>query len=188
MNKTLLASITSLAIVFSPGLLADGHKQHSRSKDNYIDYARVVRVQPIYQTVRVAVPEERCWQQEIQKPVVQRVSYQSPQAVVLGGLIGGAIGNGLASGNNKGVATIAGAIIGTAIASEAGANYYHTGEYRVEQRQHCRTHTQYRTEQQLMGYQVSYRYKGRIYSTQMNQHPGERIAVRVDLTPVGRLY
>ena len=187
MNKALLTITTTLALVFSQSLLAD-HNRRPGKNDGYIDYARVVHVEPIYETVRIAVPVEQCRQQQIQKPAMRRVQYASPGDVLLGGLIGGVIGHELGDGHNRGFTTAAGVIIGSTIASEANARYYHSGDYRVETRERCRTITQYRTEQQLNGYQVSYRYKGRTYTTHTQQHPGKRIAVRADVTPVRKMY
>jgi len=187
MNKALLAITTTLALVFSQNLLAE-HSKKPRKDDRYIDYARVVHVEPVYETVRVAVPVEQCRQETIQTPVKRRVSYAAPGEVLLGGLIGGVIGHELGDRHNREFTTIAGAIIGSSIASEANAKYYRSGDYRVEQREHCRTRTQYRTEQQLAGYHVRYRYKGEMYTTRTRQHPGKKIPVKVEVTPVRHLY
>lgn len=191
MNKKILTAVTtivsSLAIVASPNLFAHEHR-HSHKKERYIEYARVVHVDPIYHTVRVVVPTERCWQERPRSYQEQRVVYRAPENALLGGLIGGAIGHELANDHNKGVATIAGAIIGSAVASQGNVEYYHTGEDRSEPRQHCKTRNHYRTEQQLMGYRVSYRYHGHTYTTRMKHRPGKRIAVKVNATPARHLY
>ena len=187
MNKTLITIATLLVLVFSQNVLA-GHKKHSRQHDKYVDYARVVHVKPIYKTVRVAVPVEQCRHESIQRPVKRRVKYAAPEDVLLGGIVGGIIGHELGDRHNKEFTTIAGAIIGSTIASSANAKYYRTADYRTQHRERCRIETQYRSEQQLVGYRVRYRYKGEMYTTRMNEHPGKRIPVKVKVIPVDRLY
>ena len=180
MKKTMLIIFTILSVAMSSSLLA-GPKRHSNQQHGgYIDHAKVVHVEPIYKTVRVTVPEQQCWHEEVRKPVRHRVRNSSDNAVI-GGIIGGVIGHELGKGHNQPVATVAGAIIGSAIADNAG---YRTTGYRVENQRHCRTEHRVSTEQQLVGYHVNYRYKGEVYSTRMRNHPGKRIQVRVDVTPV----
>jgi len=170
-------------MVFSQNLLAD-HSRHARSHEQYIDYARVVHVEPVYKTIRIAVPVQHCRQENIQRPAFRRVSSASPGDVLLGGIIGGIIGHELGDRHNRDLTTVAGAIIGSNIASEANTRYYRTADYRRQQREFCTTTTQYRTEQQLVGYRVAYRYRGEIFTTRMREYPGKRIAVKVDVAPV----
>src|SRR5262249_8992492 len=44
----------------------------------------------------------------------------------------------------------------------------------------CRTTTAYRDSDRIMGYEVTYRYGGREYTTRMDHDPGQRLRVRVD--------
>jgi uncharacterized protein YcfJ len=186
LNKALLISTTMLAVIFSATASAE-HKEHKRNSHRHNDpvqYAKVVHVEPIYKIVQVAYPEQVCWQDEVKKPVIHRVNHASPEAMIVGGILGGVIGHELGRNHDQGITTVAGALIGTAIASEANAQYYRTGEYRIEQRQHCRIENQFRAEQQLKGYRVTYRYNGGLYTTFMKHHPGRHIAVDIDVTPV----
>jgi uncharacterized protein YcfJ len=48
----------------------------------------------------------------------------------------------------------------------------------------CRTEHDYHVEERIDGYRVEYRYQGRTYVTRMGHDPGERIRVRVDVSPV----
>lgn len=181
MKKTTLIIFTILSVAMSSTLLA-GPKRHSNHQHGgYIDYARVVHVEPIYKTVRVSVPEQQCWREEVRKPVRHRVRNQDPGKIVIGGIIGGVIGHELGKGHNQPAATVAGAIIGSAIADNSS---YRTTGYRVEHQRHCRTEHRVSTEQQLVAYRVKYRYKGEVYKTRMRNHPGKRIQVRVEVTPV----
>lgn len=46
--------------------------------------------------------------------------------------------------------------------------------------QHCRTTTNWRDTDRIMGYDVTYRYGGREYTTHMDHDPGARLRVRVN--------
>ncbi|KPJ94379.1 MAG: hypothetical protein AMJ53_05380 [Gammaproteobacteria bacterium SG8_11] len=162
------------------------HQRHDRHHDKHKTYARVVAVEPIYKTVQVSYPEKQCWHEEARKPVKYRVNHVEPEKLILGGIIGGVIGHELGRNHNQELATVTGAVIGTAIAHSANAQYYHDGEYRTQSRKHCRVEHRVRTEQQFEGYRVTYRYKGELYTTRMRNHPGKRIPVNVEVTPERR--
>jgi uncharacterized protein YcfJ len=53
----------------------------------------------------------------------------------------------------------------------------------------CRTETDWRSTDRVLGYEVTYRYNGREYTTRMDHDPGERMRVRVNydytITPEG---
>jgi len=46
--------------------------------------------------------------------------------------------------------------------------------------EHCRTETNYRSINRVLGYDVTYRYGGREYHAQLDHDPGERMRVRVN--------
>ena len=185
MNKTLLALATTTALALSTAVMADreNHHRHKGQYEKHATYARVVHVEPIYKTVRVSYPEKQCWQQEIRKPVKHRVTHVAPEKLILGGIIGGVIGHELGRNHNQELATVTGAVIGTAIAHGANTQYYYHKDD-SHHRQHCRVENRYRTERQLKGYHVTYRYKGDLFTTRMREHPGKRIRVNVDVTPL----
>lgn len=158
--------ILILAILMIPGLLyADEHRHYSSHHSGKYEYARVVRVEPIYRMVRVTPDDAHNyshrnhsnWRNGVDRPVAANIT----PPIVLGGVIGGLIGNGLGNDYNRGLTTITGAIIGSAIASESLAPA-HTNHYN------------YRNKQ-LVGYQVYYLYRGKYHTTQLNHNPGNRI-------------
>jgi uncharacterized protein YcfJ len=134
-------------------------------------------VRPIYKTIRIAVPEQQCVHRDYRKPIKRHVHRNNSGEVLVGGVIGGIIGHELGRNHNQGLATVTGALIGSAIAHDASATHYSAGDYRIEHRRHCRTEMRYETERQLIGYRVKYRYRGDIYVTRMDHHPGKRIIV-----------
>ena len=144
-------------------------------------YAHVVRAEPIYREVRVREPRQVCEQ----VPVVERTRYRGgpdPGAVLFGAVIGGVIGHQFGSGSGNRAATAAGAIIG---ANHAAENSYRNG--RVVEREvveeRCETVREARYEDRLEGYDVTYRYQGRLYHTRTATDPGRRLRVRVEVTP-----
>lgn len=126
-------------------------------------------------------------------------SYSGGDALI-GGLIGGVIGNQLGKRGNRGArngATVAGAIVGSVLANEArgsdvSRHRRHSNRTRTTQPQRivttrpverCRetTHTSY--EQRIHGYDVTYTYRGRTFTTRMNRDPGNQIELQVNLAP-----
>ena len=56
MKTTLLAITTSLSLILSTQVLAD----NGRHRDRHDHYAKVVRVVPVYKTVRISYQVQRC--------------------------------------------------------------------------------------------------------------------------------
>lgn len=140
-------------------------------------YAKVTHVEPIYEQVAYHQPRERCWEQTVAH---RRGGTTAP---ILGAIIGGALGNELGHHkSNKKVGAFVGAALGASIAADVARRQQRT-DYHVEQ--HCEIvdDTEYR--QEVVGYHVTYRYHGAIYHTRLPYHPGERIRVRVEVTPLG---
>ena len=51
---------------------------------------------------------------------------------------------------------------------------------------YCETRTEYRMVERVVAYDVTYRYRGRYFTTRTDHPPGKRIRVRVDLEPAPR--
>lgn len=185
MKKIMTVIVSVLIVGVSSSVLA-GPKRHSHRHNSHADFAKVVFVKPIYTTVRVEVPEQQCWHEEKRVPVRHRVNYQHQNNVVLGGIVGGLIGHELGDDRNRHVATVAGTIIGSAIAHNASLKDYQPAEYRIKHREVCQTKTRVVTREELIGYRVKYRYRGQLHWTRMRNHPGKRIRVNVEVTPVSR--
>jgi len=100
-------------------------------------------------------------------------------------VIGAAIGNQIGSGDGRRVATAGGAVIGAAIGHNTAMRRGGYGptpprEY-TEQRCATRYHDEY--QERVDGYRVTYVYHGRRQVTEMPYRPGDRIRVRVDVSP-----
>lgn len=165
-----------LGVALSTTALAD----HKRSTHNYTDYADVLKVKPIREMVKIDTPRQECWTEHVTYYRRHNGSY-TPE--ILGGIIGAAVGNQFGSGSGRGVATAAGALLGGSIAHDYKRKHSRGHAY-TKPVERCETHHEYHTEERIVGYKVKYRYNGRVYRTHMDQHPGDRIRVRVNVTPM----
>jgi len=156
-------------------------------------WARVVYVEPLVRHVRVQTPSRQCYDD------VQYHSYRAHDrydygrgrgtagATIVGGLIGGLVGRQFGSGDGRDGATLVGTLVGSAIANDRAQrrnaqryDYVETRGYPVER---CRTSYVSHEEERIDGYRVTYEYDGQEYTTQTHRHPGDRIRVRVAVTP-----
>ncbi len=175
LKKSLLISGLIAATTLAGSAWADKGDRYGRH-----DYARVTAVDPIVRTVSHRVPRESCWQEEVryEEPV-----YRSPTGALLGGIIGAAIGNELGHHKrNKQIGALAGGALGASIGYDLTR---HNGPSRVDYRteERCETRYDVEYEEQIVGYDVTYRYHGQLYHTRMDRHPGKRIPVKVKVRP-----
>ncbi|HLA70924.1 MAG TPA: glycine zipper 2TM domain-containing protein [Steroidobacteraceae bacterium] len=154
--------------------------------DGAYDYAKVIDVQPLVTRVRVSTPEQECWDETR----YDQGGYRGPDSrtaggTLLGAVIGAAIGNQIGHGDGRRAATAAGAIIGAGIGNNqaqrrAGYPSAPPREYRV---QRCETRYHDEWQERTDGYRVTYLYQGRRQVTELPYRPGDRIRVRVDVSP-----
>lgn len=185
--KTFNATLGIIILLLSQPLLADHkhdkHKKHQRhnAQFQHYDYARVIKVRPIYREVRVANPIRECWDE----PVRHTRNHKSAEGMLAGGIIGGIVGHQVGKGRGKKLATAVGTILGAQIGHEAVNSHSSPGhgDY-VEYQQHCKTRQQVSYEEVIEGYDVTYRYKGEKYRIEMPYDPGKRIKMRIQVSPV----
>ena len=175
---------------------AKDYRNYDRGYDGPVfDYAKVVNVDPIVESYKVNNPQEHCWDERVPtRPRHGRYHRKasSPTNEILGAIIGGALGNQFGSGRGKKVATAAGAVLGASVAHDIERNQRDRHRYanrdrgydRYEVVQRCEIRDNYSYEEQVVGYDVAYKYRGNVYHTQMDQHPGKKIKVRVTVDPV----
>jgi uncharacterized protein YcfJ len=101
-------------------------------------------------------------------------------STMIGALIGGVIGNQVGSGNGRRAATAAGAIAGGAIGNQAGRRTVEP----AGSESRCRMVEEFVQEQQVVGYDVEYRYRDDVFMSRMDYHPGDRLKIRVAVSPV----
>ncbi|MDF2178818.1 glycine zipper 2TM domain-containing protein [Aliiglaciecola sp. CAU 1673] len=167
-----MKAIIVATALFSAASLADGNA--------YYDYAKVESVEAVYETVQIqGSPNTVCYS----KPYTQ-VTYEQHQSAtptILGAIIGGAIGNAVGHNKtNKKVGMVAGAALGGAIGHDIGKTSSGYGTREV-----CESRPQTVSYQQVLkGYHVGYRFKGERFYTFLKRHPGDKIKVRVNVSPV----
>ncbi|PLY13501.1 MAG: hypothetical protein C0631_13910 [Sedimenticola sp.] len=168
MKKTLLA-VTLGMLVVSGSALADRP---------FKDRAKVLSAEPIYELVRVNYPEQRCWTEEVYHP--GRGYRNSATPTLTGAILGGVVGNQFGRGNGNKAMTIAGALLGASVGNDMGRQ---SRRGYVSEEQYCETVDRYEEREELAGYRVKYRYKGQIFWTTTDEHPGKFIPVRVRIEP-----
>jgi len=167
LNKVLLTA--SLALTCLPAWA--GHKEPG------YDYAKVVAANPVYETVRYPVDEQVCWEEQAwsQRP-------HSAAPIILGAIAGGVVGHQFGGGHGKTALTVAGAAIGGTIGHQV-AHHNNPGEpYPVTQNR-CEIQRNWRTEERISAWDVTYKYRGEIYYTRMLEEPGRKIRIRVHVAP-----
>ncbi len=194
--STLVAITLMTALVSLPLSTSAQAGRHYDKRAHNVDYAKVTRVEPIIRTLNHRIPRETCWEESVpyQEPY-QRKSRSRPDSAVptvIGGLIGVAIGERFGGNkSNRKMTALAGGLLGAAIGHDISrtrhdVNPYderiHRTTYRNEQR--CEVTYHMEQEEQVDGYNVTYRYRGKTYHTRMDYDPGKKIQVRVNVRPV----
>lgn len=174
--KPLSLSLCSLVLVLS----TQGEALAWRGAAEGVGVARVVEARPVYETVEIPQGREVCRYE----PVTYYEPGPRPRRAAtneaLGLIVGGLIGNQFGSGRGRAAATVGGAILGSAIASDANRNRsYESGRRVTREERVCAWEENYRSERRLTGFDVTYDYQGTIGHTFTEREPGDTIRVRV---------
>ena len=143
------------------------------------DVGRVVRVTP--QVEQVNRPRQECRTEYIQ---VQQPQQRSAGGAIIGGIAGALLGNQVGGGSGRAAATAAGAIGGALVGDRVDNNGNQIGGMQEQAVRQCRTVDHW--ESRNNGYEVSYDYRGRNYTSIMSEDPGQRIRLRVSVEPIGQ--
>lgn len=189
LSRVLTLSVALSTMVIAPMAFADpqayGRGRYDSDGGARYDYARVIHVEPIVRQVRVETPQRECWDEERYDD--SRYDRQQGLAgpTILGGLIGGAIGTRIGRGDGRRAATVAGVLIGSAIARDAAARRRaEQGAYSEPRTvERCDVRYTHSVEERIDGYDVEYEYSGERYHTRLPYDPGDRMRIRVDVTP-----
>jgi hypothetical protein len=110
-------------------------------------------------------------------------------ATVLGGIAGAVLGSKVGGGTGAYAATAIGSMVGGMAGRQVYENsqrdrYTPSGTVRVCEPERTGYGNYNRTgDVRASAYDVTYEYNGRQYTRQMDHHPGDRVRVRVDVTP-----
>jgi uncharacterized protein YcfJ len=168
MSKTFTVAALALATIASAAtstvLAAD-----------FDDYARVLSVTP--QIEQVNYPQQECHTEYVP---VQRQQQRGIGGSIVGGVAGGLLGNQVGGGSGRAVATAAGAIAGAIVGDRVENSNAGTITEQQPVRQ-CRQVDNWQTRNN--GYAVTYEYHGHTYTSMMPYDPGDRLRVRVSVSP-----
>ena len=171
LNTTII--IVAIACVTAMPVFAD--------QDNVqYAWASVVQTDPVIRIIRRPVNEEVCWQEEVYREIPERRS-RAPQ--IFGAILGGIIGNQFGSGSGRDAMTLAGAALGHAIVKDEQRRIY-PKKYFAALEDRCGINTEWKETRQIIGWDVTYEYQGVSYLTRMQDEPGDRIRIRIDVQPV----
>ncbi|MBS1169326.1 MAG: hypothetical protein H6R01_244 [Burkholderiaceae bacterium] len=137
------------------------------------DNARVLRVVP--RTEQVNQPRQEC--RTVYVPVQQE---RSAAGAIIGGIAGGILGNQVGRGTGRAVATGVGAVAGAMVGDNLD-NRDRPPAGQVAQ-QECRMVDSWQAR--ATGYEVTYSYGGRSFTTVLPFDPGRHVRVRVSVLPV----
>lgn len=146
------------------------------------DEAEVVDVEPVRELVRHVTPREECRLERVRA----RTRHRSATAPIVGAVVGGAIGNAVGHNKrNKQVGAIVGAVLGGSIGADIAREHdrHHRGRA-WERREICRVVEDISHEEEIVGYDVTYRYGGRTHTARMSRDPGDSVRVRVRVAPI----
>ncbi len=143
---------------------------------DYDDFGRVLSVAP--QVEQFNQPRQECRTEYVQ---VQRQQSRSVGGSIIGGIAGGLLGNQVGGGNGRTAATAAGAIAGAITGDRLDNNGQQFQGPSQEAVQQCRMvdHWESRTN----GYNVTYEYHGRNFTSVLPYDPGQRVRLHVAVTP-----
>ena len=140
------------------------------------DTAKVLSAHP--QMERVNQPRQEC---KVETVTVQHQPQRGIGGSVLGGLAGALIGNQVGGGNGRTAATAAGAIAGAVVGDRMENNNSGSGTVSEQQVRNCYMVDNWQSR--ATGYSVTYDYRGRTYTTVLPYDPGQRLKVRVSVSP-----
>lgn len=189
--QTKFKSVTKALIVIgvigavSLPAAAKKYRSHANHNNSAYDYAHVVDADPVYQTYQVNHPVEKCYDKRVPVKHSRHYSNQKTRTPdILGAVIGGVIGNQFGRGDGRKVATVAGAVLGGSIGRDVRLNNRHSKHVSYRTVQHCEVQDSYTTKKEIVGYDVAYKYRGNVFHTRLNQHPGDKIKVKITVNPV----
>jgi uncharacterized protein YcfJ len=156
------------------------------SAADFEDFAKVISVTP--KVEQINRPRQDCRTEIV--PVQRNVQANQPGtshntgAAIVGGIAGALIGRQIGGGDGRTAATAAGAIIGALAGDRMDNNNAQANTETVTTEQEvkrCRMVDYW--ESRNVGYNVTYEYKGRQYTSLLSYDPGSRLRVNVAVTP-----
>ena len=157
----------------------DRYGRHADENVNYA-YADVLRADPVYGHGRSGPPREECYDERVRRHEPR--GGDPTGGTIIGAIVGGALGNTVGKGDGRRAATVAGAVVGGAVGRNVDRNNGPGHSYEGTQTR-CRIVDGGYEQREIVGYDVEYRYRGDVYMSRLDYNPGDRLRVRVSVTP-----
>lgn len=202
MNRLPAMSLALACAAACGGAYAQSYPRYGSTSSS--DYARVVRVDPVFDSYAAASPPQRCYERPtyVGSDPYRDDDYSYPDSryprpsggtetgrtvsTIVGTIVGAAVGSQVGGGS----ARYATSAIGSVVGGMAGRQIYEenqrqrTGTVRVCDPVYEGDGYYSRDDRRdARAYDVTYEYAGRTYTTRTDYDPGDRIRVRVDVTP-----
>ncbi len=188
-------SILAIGMMLCAGSLFAQTQAHStppmRDDNARYGWADVLRVDPVYeesQPTDQPTPQP-CYEEQVPvrapSSVPEDDSGKRVAGGVLGAIVGGILGHQVGKGDGRKVATVGGVAAGAVVGSNIAANSTSdrsdapVQKYTIERR--CPGGDA--NNRRIAAYDVEYRYRGDVYTSRLNYDPGDRIRVKVNVTP-----
>lgn len=173
MPSTRILAASALAAALCGPAIAGPHHHYDADYDGVGPAkARVLYTRPVYRTVEVVVPERHC--DPRQRARHQDRDRDQVVATLVGGVVGGLLGNQVGKGGGRTAMTVAGTAIGAVIGNRLATGDDRHGQGRPGR---CETFERVEKRDELVGYRVEYRHRGRVYHTWTRHDPGQWIQV-----------
>lgn len=173
--------MSSAAIICAFNVQAGNHR------NVYYDQAKVINTTPVYKYTSAQYVDHRCNRPQAYKNKRSHHRADKVLPTVIGAAIGGTIAkNILKHSDAKHIGIFTGAVIGGAIGNEITStrndkyHYQHGSHYDP----HATCKVRNKKVKTLDHYQVTYRYRGEVFTTQMNSRPGRKMRVKIKVQPV----
>jgi uncharacterized protein YcfJ len=152
-------------------------------------WADVLRVDPVYDDAVPTAAHEECYEEQVLDPAPAADAPDAGKhtgATFIGAIIGGIIGNHFGKGNGRVATTAAGAVAGGVVGNNVAASQQTAAAAdapKYTTQRHCRQVGGAGNQRRVIAYDVEYRYRGDVYSSRLTYDPGDRMRVRVSVTP-----
>lgn len=185
-------SILAVGMMLCAGSLSaqtQGHSSATVRDDNArYGWADVLRVDPVYEEnppIEQTAPQP-CYEEQVPVRAAppEDDSGKRTAGGVLGAIVGGILGHQVGKGDGRKIATVGGAAAGAVVGSNIAANSANDRQsppqkYTIERR--CPGGDP--NTRHIAAYDVEYRYRGDVYTSRLGYDPGDRIRVKVNVTP-----
>jgi uncharacterized protein YcfJ len=142
-------------------------------------------VDPVYDEPTAdaaAAPQQECWEEQVpvgaQSGVNGDGGGRRTVATMIGAVVGGLLGNQVGKGDGRKAATVAGAVAGGVVGNQVAAE---RPQYTTQR--HCRPTGAASGPRHVVAYDVEYRYRGEVFTSRLAYDPGDRLRVKVSVTP-----